>query len=47
MFFEVFANADFRVLEALNGLLGLSLALFWVDLIPKWSPKWVPKTVKK
>ena len=43
LFFQVFANAGFWVLEALNGPLGLILALSWADLVPKWSPKWPPK----
>ena len=39
-FFKVFANAAFRVFEALDGLLGRILAPSWADLVPKWPPKW-------
>ena len=45
--YEVFANAGFWVLEALNGLLGLILAPSWADLVPKWSPKWAKKLLEK
>ena len=46
LFFKVFANAGFWVLEALNGPLGLILAPSWADLVPKWSPKCPPKLSK-
>ena len=47
LFFKVFANAAFRVFEALDGPLGLILPPSWADLVPKWAPKWFPKMLKK
>ena len=45
-FFKVFGNAAFWLYEPLDGPLGLILAPFWADLVPKLPQNW-PKSGPK